>query len=510
MAGVHDERMVPGPRRLGALHLGARAVAVIAVLSLAACSSAVTGTTARLPASYAVPAVSEPLTTDANSPVAHDTETDAIVEQDGRLYATTDQWEYPGPSPHGQILVKDSATAPWRVLEETQGLRVQDTMASFAIPADQGLGPGHSLLITEAVIGGRKELQWLIDRASSFAPADSYVLPSDVIDVRAFGAFESGGQWAVYAGVDPTGILRGAWSPVRHTLVFDPVPELTAAGVSVRGTTTGKVTGFAACAGALYATIHTRLYRRNNGFLPPGTTRWVQVYHEPPVGPHNSGLRGLTCISHDGAPALLLSTEGNGDVYRFDHLPAGQLDGTTEAASAPLLVPVREFAPIPAIRHMLVSEGYHVPASGPRSIVYVIAAYNNFTTITTGGSTAQVFGFEWAYAGGCPPRRVCGPVSAHGAAFDAAACFAVRTQRGDSPPSYGLRCLSGPDFTLRHQPAEPIRNGQAFVSVRTIALSPFSRDQVFYGGYDCNFYPADGTAWVASSTLSAIRIGDVG
>lgn len=498
---------------MGARHLGARAVAVIAVISLAACASPVTGTTTRLSATYAVPALSEPLTTDAASPVAHDTETDAIVEQDGRLYATTDQWEYPGPSPHGQILVKDSATEPWRVLEETKGVRVEDTMASFAIPADQGLGPGHSLLITEAVIGGRKELQWLVDRASSFALADSYVLPSDFIDVRAFGALESGGQWAVYAGVDPTGILRGVWSPVRRTLVFDPVPELTTAAASLAGTTAGKVTGFAACAGALYATINTRLYRRNDGDLSPGATRWVLVYSEPPVGPHNSGLRGLTCITHNGSPALLLSTEGNGDVYRFGHLPTGQLDGSTEASGGvktSRLVPLREFAPIPAIRHMLLSEGYDVPASGPRSIVYVIAAYNDFTTITTGRSTAQLFGFEWAYAGGCPPGRVCGPVSAHGATFDAAACFAVRAQRGDSPPAYGLRCLSGPDFTLRYQPAKPIRTGQAFVSVRTIAPSPFSRDQVFYGGYDCNFYPANGTAWVASSTLSAIRIGDVG
>jgi hypothetical protein len=26
----------------------------------------------------------------------------------------------------------------------------------------------------------------------------------------------------------------------------------------------------------------------------------------------------------------------------------------------------------------------------------------------------------------------------------------------------------------------------------------------YFGGYDCNFYPADGTAWVASSTLNAL------
>jgi hypothetical protein len=501
--------MVPRPGRPGARFLRAAGLAALAVIIVAGCSSSAAGTAAPPSTAVAVPALREPLTTGTASPVAHDTETDALVAHDGRLYATTDQWEYHGPFPHGQILVKDSAATPWRVLEETDGLRVQDTMASFAIPASQGLGRGHSLLITEAVIDGRKELQWLIDRASSFAPADSYVLPADVVDVRAFGALESGGQWAVYAGVDPTGILRGVWSPVRHTLVFDPVPELTTVSA---GTIAGKVTGFAACDGALYATIRTRLYRRNNGDLPPGTPRWVLVYSEPPVGPHNSGLRGLTCISYNGSPALLLSTEGNGDVYRFGGLPAGQLDGPSEpqAGKAAALVPIREFAPIPAIRSMLLSEGYNVPAVGPRSIVYVIAAYNDFTTIVSGRSTALLFGFEWAYAGGCLPGRVCGPVSSHGTSFDAAACFAIRTQRGDSPPAYGIRCLTGADFTLRHQPATPIRSGQAFVSIRTIAASPFSSDQVFYGGYDCNFYPADGTAWVASSTVTAIRIGAAG
>jgi hypothetical protein len=53
---------------------------------------------------------------------------------------------------------------------------------------------------------------------------------------------------------------------------------------------------------------------------------------------------------------------------------------------------------------------------------------------------------------------------------------------------------------LTTDPASPV----------AIAASPFSSDQVFYGGYDCNFYPADGTAWVASSTVTAIRIDAAG
>jgi hypothetical protein len=89
--------------------------------------------------------------------------------------------------------------------------------------------------------------------------------------------------------------------------------------------------------------------------------------------------------------------------------------------------------------------------------------------------------------------------------FNASACFAVRTDQKQSP-AYTLRCLSGPTLTPSTTVSKPIRSGQAFVSIRSIVPSPFAGNQIYYGGYDCNFYPAAGTAWVASSTLSSLRI----
>jgi hypothetical protein len=457
-------------------------------------------------APYAVGALRQPLTTNGESPVAHDTETDALVAHDGHLFATTDQWEYSSRSPAGQILVKDSPRSPWKVFEQTQGLRVSEALDSFPIPSDQSLGPGHSLLITHAVIDGRSEIQWLLDGAKGFSPKDSFTVPSNVFDVRSFGAHESGGVWAVYAGVEPTGILRGTWSKARHTLVFDPTPELSEKP-GPPGVPTQKVTGFADCAGSLYVSINTKLYRRNDGELGAGVARWVLLYQEPPVGLSNSGLRGLTCITHLGAPSLLLSTEGNGDVYRLDHLPRGTLDDAASASPGHGLgglTPIFEFAPIPALRQMLAAEGTTVPTRGKGSIDYVIAAYNNFTTVKIDGADHQLFGVEHAYLGGCPPARVCGPTAYGAATFDAAACFAIRTDA--VTPSYTLRCLSGPDFALSGTVGKPIRSGQAFVSIRTITPSPFGDGRLYYGGYDANFYPADGTAWVASSTPGALHL----
>jgi hypothetical protein len=54
--------------------------------------------------------------------------------------------------------------------------------------------------------------------------------------------------------------------------------------------------------------------------------------------------------------------------------------------------------------------------------------------------------------------------------------------------------------------SKPIRSSQAFVSIRSILPSPFRDGRIYYAGYDCNFYPADGTAWVASSTLGSLHL----
>ena len=135
----------------------------------AAPGTAQTGQAERHPSNaYAVPAVREQLTTNSRSPVVHDNEIMALAPQGGRLFAATDQWEYSGPSAYGQILVKNSASSPWKIFEQTQSTRVQ-ALDSFPIPSDQGLGAGHSLLVTQAIVNGHSEIQWLLDGATSFA-----------------------------------------------------------------------------------------------------------------------------------------------------------------------------------------------------------------------------------------------------------------------------------------------------------------------------------------------------
>ena len=156
---------------------------------------------------------------------------------------------------------------------------------------------------------------------------------------------------------------------------------------------------------------------------------------------------------------------------------------------------------------MLAAQETIVPAAGRGSIAYVIAAYNNadFQTIKVGGVDRQVFGFEWGYLGACPATEKCGPIASDVVHFNASACFAARTDQGPSP-TYTLHCLQGPTLNPSAQVSRPIRSGQAFVSIRSIVPSPFADGRIYYGGYDCNFYPADGTAWVATSSLGSLHL----
>ena len=284
------------------------------------------------------------------------------------------------------------------------------------------------------------------------------------------------------------------------------MPELTEKP-GAPGVPTQKVTGFANCDGSLYVTINTKLYRRNDGDLSPGVARWVLLYHEPPVGMSNSGLRGLTCITHLGSPSLLLSTEsGVGDVYRIDHLPRGQLDDPPRASPGHGLrglIPILQFAPIPALRHMLAAEGNNRSRHGHGVHDYVMW---HTTTSRPSRSTASTDNSSvWSTRiGGCPPARVCGPTAYGAATFDGAACFAIRTDA--RIPTYSLRCLSRTGLrTLGHGgQADPLGPGIRLHSHHH-ALSVRRRAPLLRG-LRRNFYPADGTAWIASSTPEALHL----
>ena len=118
---------------------------------------------------------------------------------------------------------------------------------------------------------------------------------------------------------------------------------------------------------------------------------------------------------------------------------------------------------------MLASEGTTVPATGKGSIEYVIAAYNNFTTVKIGGSRATGLRLRMGLFRRLSCHQNVRPPGLWGIDFDAAACFAVRT---DAWCGVSLRCLSGRTSHCPGDAGKRIRSGQAFVSIRTITPPP--------------------------------------
>ena len=162
----------------------------------------------------------------------------------------------------GQVLIKKSKTSPWSVFEQTQSFRVQ-ALDSFPIPSDQGLGPGHALLVTQAIVAGRSRIQWLLDGANSFFLRNSYVLPAGA-DVRAFGAHESGGTGPSTPESARRGSFKASGRQLAALWFSIPFPSSRWPRQGRRGGDV-KVTGFADCGGAIFTTNNTTLYRRNDG-----------------------------------------------------------------------------------------------------------------------------------------------------------------------------------------------------------------------------------------------------
>ena len=369
--------------------------------------------------------------------------------------------------------------APGGSSSRPRSSRVQ-ALDSFPVPADQGLGPGHSLLITQAIVRRRSRIQWLLDGATSFTLASSYALPSAADAVRSFGAHESGRGVVGLRGRARPGSCAARGRGPGAPSCSGGTPELAAA--PPRGRRSEDPEGH-----RLRGLRRRPLRHDQHQAVPPqrrraclGTARWVLVYQEPPVGAFNSGLRGpelrLARRSHPRSccrPRAAETYTGS-TACRTGQLalalaprPGRRLGGLT---------PVLEFAPVPSIAHDAGQRGHPVPASGNGSIGYVIAAYNDFDHGEDRRAVRQLFGFERRVPGQVPARVSVRPGRIRRGQFGASACFAVRTDDGVHLAGLYTAVCSGPDFTAsgeagnRHpRPGICIRSSYQALPVRRVA-----------------------------------------
>jgi hypothetical protein len=282
--------------------------------------------------------------------------------------------------------------------------------------------------------------------------------------------------------------LRGAWNPDARTIHWSDTPELVVPGAGLDQ----KVTGFASCGGAIWATVRGTLYRRRtDASVDPVTGGpWQPVWTVAVANPDNSGLRGVTCIAHDGGSALLFGVEGSGEILRVDGV-----DGFGPFV-AESIEPTLEVSTPALITDTLRAWGHQVPSIGPGAVGYVIPAYNDFTAV----GDVWLAGVEWSYAAaGCPATRRCQPQRT----FDAQACILRRATPAGSP-LWELRCLAPPPDVPTVVP-DPVPGGAALVAVRALRPAPWAPDELWLAGYDANFVPSIGTGWVARMPIAALR-----
>jgi len=421
--------------------------------------------------SAARPAFLQPFAEGTDAPT-NNSEILHLTPHRGRLYAATGQW-MSTTQDGAQILVRASADAPWSVF--TRFAQVRNTvLESYALPLADGGSAEILVTVGRDGLDEPQRLRWLRDDEAAFRDVRG-ASNVDLGDVRSLGLHETPDGPRLFVGSARVGLVSVAWDPDAGELVADAAtPELQLEG---QGTEV-KVTGFERCGGRLFATVENELYVRDDA---AGDPRWRPYFVAPEVSDANSGLRGLTCV--DGA-ALLVSLEGPGTVVRFDDLDAAEG------------VPAVELEPRELVAERLRAWGHDVPADGRGSVGYIIAAYNEWLRLDDG---RLLTGIEWAYQGAsaCPATRRCLPERD----FDAAACLLLRAPGA----TWSLECLGGALDGVQGPPVTaPVTYGEAFVAPRTMRVSPFDPARLVVAGYDANFVPADGRAWIGALELACL------
>ena len=421
-------------------------------------------------------------TKDARGKLMGGTETMRFLEHQGKLFAGMDAWmdtPYFRPRAEGQpprtgpqVLVKESAAAPWRVdVSFPRSVRMEAMISATFVTDGSGrkLDPPVRLLVASP--SARNTTARTRDDATG-KWTQSLVVEGVRGGIRSFCTHVDqvtgiqhlfGGASAVAPGSSFGSIFRAVYDPsAPGKLRWDKDPELSG---------TGRIMCFVEADGVLYAAAGIKdetplsggLFRRVDGEKP----RWELLWRWPHLikeqGDETVILRGLTAVPdpQGGRHQVLLGTcHYPGAVYRID--PGRGFTVTTE----------------------LDIRAYFAKAFGVAKLAGpCLSAYNNFLRATDPdtGETVHLLGV-WVNH---PRRRT--------TEKGAGAWYLVRHADG----TYAHGCV----FDPKHPRPNPPRG---LLATRTIEVSPFPEDKgrVFYfGGYDCARIESHNTAWIYKGEL---------
>jgi hypothetical protein len=416
-------------------------------------------------------------TKDRSGQLMSGTETMRFLHHKGMLFVSTGAWmDLPyGPRPVDmptwtgpQILVKESAVAPWQVdVSFPFAVRVDAMISATFVTDGSGKKLDSPMNLLVASPSSEDTATWTRDDATG-KWTETVAVEGLRGGLRSFSTHmdKVTGVQYLFGGATKSGsIFRAVYdSATPGKLRWHKAPELSG---------TGRMMCMAEADGVLYAAggiqdetpLSGGLFRRVDGERP----RWELLWRWPHLikekGDESEILRGLTAIpdpAGGGHQVLLGTCNYPGVVYRID--PKRNLAVTTELDIRAYFANV--FG-VSALR-------------GP-----CLSAYNNFLPVTDPdtGENVHLLGLWINHPDGRATEN------------GASAWYLIRHADG----TYA----HGRVFDPQHPKPNPRRG---LLATRTIEVSPFPEDEsrvLYFGGFDCAGVDSRNTAWIYKGTFKA-------
>jgi hypothetical protein len=397
-----------------------------------------------------------------------------LVAHKGRLYAGNGYWmDTRGYKriPWSQVLVLDSRKGTWKV-DLALGpphLRVT-ALESVTFTTDAGgkaLAAPVNLLLAASDIqrGQRKSNIWTRDDAgNTWVKTTLYGDPRYRRSTRALIVHRD-----QRTGVDRIFVAAGALGIYSGVFDASQPGKIRWGRRAELGPVAIRPMSFVEANGSLYASAGVSVYRRKDGPSP----LWEKVYSDSTREHWElGGIRGLTA-----AP----SPRGSGESILFSHTDRIIRIDPDHDHNATVELQIRQ----------LLRKSWGTAVRGS-----IIAAYSDMMPLKdpATGRTVHIMGVQGRIERGRRDRKYRGDTFF---GWYAGGSYLIR----ESDRSYRLKEVNG-----RWAPGKP-----KLVAPRTFVISPFPEDaggQVYFAGFDANFFPSLDTAWVFRASIGTVLRDD--
>ena len=398
-----------------------------------------------------------------------------LAAHKGRLYAGNGYWmDTRGYRniPWSQVLVLDARDGTWKVDLALGPPHLRVTALKSVTFTTDGDGkalaaPVNLLLAASDIQGGlRKSHIWTRDDDSNaWVKTTLHGDPKYRRSTRALIVHRDRetGVDRIFVAAGALGIYSGVFDANQPGKIrWDKKAEL--------GPVTIRPMAFAKANGSLYASAGVSVYRRTDGRSPV----WKKVYSDETREHWElGGIRGLTAVP---------SPRGSGQSILFSHTDRIIRIDPKDDHKATVELRIRQ----------LLQKGWGTAVSGS-----IIAAYSDMMPLRdpATGRTVHIVGVQGRIERGGKDKKYRRDTFF---GWYAGGAYLIR----ESDRSYRLKEVNG-----RWAPGRP-----KLVAPRAFVVSPFPEDaggQVYFAGFDANFFPALDTAWVfRASVKTVLRLED--